>query len=354
MEFPQLDDLSTEEQQSDVVADAGAKAEKVCFVGVGQAGCKIADAFWAKGYRRVLLLNTTEQDMAGLECPNRVIMQGAGHGAGKNRAVGKAAAEASREEILRAMFKAFGTDFERVVVCTSGGGGTGSGASPTVVQIARTYCDAHQKPQKVGAIVGGPRRSEGQAVGSNNSALVTEMLAEVSAKRLSPLVLMDNERIAKLYPKASVADFFRIANANVVGLYDVFNSLAAQSSAYSTLDPADYRSVMDAGVLVFGMTTVKDASDPTAIAAAVEKNIGGGLLSDAVTIRGATHAAGIMVTSKERLASLPQADLDRAFESLNRVIGTPYLCVHQGVYETDTVGDKVLFYCCASGLKWAP
>lgn len=351
MDFPQLDDLSTEEQSTGAIADEAPKAEKVCFVGVGQAGCKIADTFWGKGYRRVLLINTTEQDMAGLTCPNRVIMKGAGQGAGKQRSVGRAAAEAAREEILRAMTRAFGTDFERIVVCTSGGGGTGSGASPVIIEIARQFCVEMEKPRKVGAIVGGPRKSEGAAVSANHSAL----LAELHAMTPTPMILMDNERIAKLYPTASVAQFMSIANQNLCGLYDVFNGLAAQPSPYSTLDPADYRSVLDAGVLVFGMTTVKDAADPTSIAAAVEKNMAGGLLSDSAKIQHASHAAGVIVASKARLETLAQTTLDRGFEALNRLIGTPGLVIHTGIYQgPDSLGDRVLVYCIASGLKWMP
>lgn len=352
MEFPQLDELSTEEQASGGnVDDTKPTAEKMAFIGVGQAGCKIADEFWKSGYRRVLLLNTTEQDMAGLECPNRLIIGKLKSGAGKNPAAGAQAATESKEEILRTLYKSIGSEFERVMICSSSGGGTGSGAMTVLVDIAKQYFSVFDRAPKVGAIVAGPKKAEGQAVGANHVKLMVALRALTKEKAISPLVLVDNDRISKMFPKASITSFHNIANRNVVGLFNVFNELAAQSSPYSTLDPADYKSVLDGGALVFGMTVVANPEDATALAAAIEKNTTGGLLSD-IALKGATHAGAVLVASPETLGKIPQSNLDLAFKSLARVLGGDALVLHQGVYEgPESLGGRAMFYSVVSGME---
>lgn len=354
VDFPELDELSvTEQGPSDKVEDTKPTAEKMAFLGVGQAGCKIADAFWEKGYKRVLLVNTTEQDMAGLQCPNRVIIGKNKTGAGKNPEVGEKAAQDAQEEVLRSLYKAFGTDLERVMVCTSSGGGTGSGAAPVMVEVASKYMDSLGLPVKVGVIASGPKKSEGAAVKANNDRLMKKLSALVQAKKISPLILMDNDRISKLFPKANIVSFFSIANKNIVGLMDVFNCLASQSSPYSTLDPADYKSILDSGVITLGMNTIAQAEDATAMAAAVQKNVGGGLLSEAAKLEGATHAGAILVATKAKLETLPQTNLDLAFETLGRLIGSQGLMLHSGIYEgPESLDNRVLMYTIVGGLKW--
>lgn len=344
MDFPELEDLGAQgEAATDVIADTKPVADKICVIGAGQAGCKIAENFWSKGYRRVLLLNSTQQDMAGLTCPNQLIIGKTKTGAGKNPEVGAQAVRDSAEEILRAAYKAFGSDFDRIIIATSGGGGTGCGATAELVPLARRYMEEKGKAPKVGVIVCTPKKSEGEAVGRNSDGLIAKLRAFVEAGELSPLIMVSNERIGKLYPNAPITRFAEIANANIVGLYNVFNELAAQASPISTLDPSDYRSVLDSGVLVFGMTTIT-GDDPTAMAAAVEKNITGGMLSDAVKIQGATHAGAILVASKARLDTLPQSSLDMAFEALGRVLGGK-LTLHSGVYPgPDQLDQRILFY----------
>lgn len=355
MDFPELEDLGGAGQEAtDVVKDTKPVAEKVCFVGVGQAGCKIADTFYEKGYRRVLLLNTTEQDMAGLVCPNQLLIGKVKLGAGKNPEVGAQAVRDSGEEINRALYKALGSDFERIIVCTSGGGGTGSGATTEMVPLLRKYMADAGKPVKVGVIVCAPKKSEGAAVEKNSQALVSTLRAMVEKQELSPFILVDNERIGKLFPNVPIAKFFSVCNANVAGLYSVFNELAAQASPYATLDPADYKSVLDSGVIVFGMTTIQNGSDPTAMAEAVEKNINGGMLSAAVKIQGAQRAGAILVATKDKLGELPQSNLDRAFEALGRVINAPGLMLHQGIYEgPEKLENRLLFYTVVGGCPWA-
>src|SRR5271157_6065033 len=88
--------------KSESIEDTKKVAVKFAFLGAGQGGGNLADAFWNIGYRRVAIVNTTSRDMQRLGIPpvNRHIFKSAG-GAGKDPAIGKACAEAEYEEVFR-------------------------------------------------------------------------------------------------------------------------------------------------------------------------------------------------------------------------------------------------------------
>lgn len=352
MEFPQLDDLALAEAEIKAIEDAKPTAVKMGFIGAGQGGCRIADEFHAQGYNRVLLVNTTEQDMAGLACENKIIIGKQQTGAGKSPAVGKRAAEDSREDVLRACKRSFGPDVEWIFVCCGGGGGTGTGSTPILIDVAKDYLVSLGKEPKVGVIISFPKKSEGQAVTTNAQSLMGTLLDLVEKKAISPLIVMDNDKIGKMFAKASIANFYKVANRNICGLFNVFNELAVQPSAYSTLDPSDFKSVLASGVLVLGMTVLPQSmDDETAIAAAIEKNLKTGLFSDSFSLKGATHAAGVLVTSKANLETIPQEGFDSAFETLQRVMGSGSLVLHSGIYEGNDSMDRVFLYTLCGGLK---
>lgn len=353
MDFPQLDALNLEAQESTKVDDLKKTAVKVAFIGAGQGGCKIADEFWDQGYRRVLLVNTTDQDMVGLQCPNKKIFGVSNIGTGKNPEIGRKFAEEYREDILRACKKHFGNDTELVIICTGAGGGSGSGSTPVLIDVAKQFLASIGQPEgHVGVVAAFPKKSEGQSVMNNAQALMGKLIDRVDGKLISPLIVVDNDKIGKLFPKASITEFYKIANKNIAGLFNVFNELSSQSSPYSTLDPADLKSVLYSGVIVFGMTPITNMNDETAIAAAIEKNIKGGLLSEEFSLKGATHAGAILVATKAKMATIPQGSFDMAFETLQRVMGGKDLVLHSGIYEApDELGDRCMLYTIAGGLK---
>ena len=60
----------------------------------------------------------------------------------------------------------------------------------------------------------------------------------------APLILIDNDKIKKLYPKLTVKQFWPTLNNTIAGLFHVFNVLATKDSDYTTFDPADYDTIM--------------------------------------------------------------------------------------------------------------
>lgn len=351
MNIPMIEDIQVNEIDEEVVTDERETAVHFGFLGGGQAGGKLAQQFYNIGYRRILAVNTTEQDMAGLTFPGRLIVGGGISGAGKNPKVGKKAAEDSREDILRACRKSFGTDIEHIMVLASAGGGTGSGACPVLIDIAKDYLVSLGKKPQVGVIVTTPKKSEGPTVNANAASLMANLQAQVDAKSIAPLVIADNEKITKSYPRVSIAKFYEVANQSIARLFSIFNELSCESSEFGNMDRADYKTILDAGTMVFGMSTIDKAdSSDTALAEAAERNIKSGMLAD-VSLKGATHAGAIICASRAQLENIPQASFDMAFQTLCRTLASSDLLLHSGVYEgPETLGSKVILYTIVGGL----
>lgn len=112
--------------------------EGVCIkvIGVGGGGGNAVNRMMADGIREVefIVVNTDKQVLDGAQAPNKLQIGEKltrGTGAGGDPVRGQRAAEESREEI-QAMLK--GADM--VFIATGMGGGTGTGASPVVAEIA--------------------------------------------------------------------------------------------------------------------------------------------------------------------------------------------------------------------------
>jgi cell division protein FtsZ len=106
-------------------------------VGVGGAGSNILDRMVLDGSAEIQLIavNTDVQSLAGSVATHKVQLGRTltrGLGSGGDPELGLAAAEEATEEIRKALK---GGDV--IVVCTGLGGGTGSGAAPWVVDLAK-------------------------------------------------------------------------------------------------------------------------------------------------------------------------------------------------------------------------
>ncbi|MCH8849786.1 MAG: cell division protein FtsZ, partial [Chloroflexi bacterium] len=106
-------------------------------VGVGGGGCNAVNRMIAEDLAGVEFvgINTDAQALARCEAPIRIRMGEKltkGLGVGSDPEKGQRAAEESREEILDAI-----RGSEMVFITAGMGGGTGTGASPLVAEVAR-------------------------------------------------------------------------------------------------------------------------------------------------------------------------------------------------------------------------
>lgn len=327
-----------DEQVSEELADSFQGAFKFAIIGSGQGGGRLANTFWNMGYKRVAVLNTSEQDLSSIDMPaERKMLIGSG-GAGKNPAVAAAVLKDHKEDVLDFMRRSFGPGFDRIICCASAAGGTGSGTLMHVVDAAiELQQSLKTTSQKVGVILALPKISEGQKLNANAYNILRDALALVDKGLVSPLVLVDNEKISSLYPKLAVDSFWDTANKSLISLFHLFNLTAIRESRYTSFDPSDLRTILDSGLITFGATPVEQWKDATGIAYAIRNSLKKNILSGGVSLDTGSVAGAIVIGSEEVLTEVPQANLDTAFEQLTRIL-KPGNTVHRGIYRGNKPG----------------
>lgn len=313
---------------------------KFCFVGAGQGGSRIAETFYKLGYKRVCVLNTAQQDLATIDVPNKLKV-GADSGAGKNRDVAKQVIIDQREDVLDLFRKSFAGNFDRVFVCAGAGGGTGSGSTAELIKIAKDYQESVKSTSnKVGVFLALPKNTEGKKCAENAYKTLTEVLEFVEQGIVSPLIIIDNEKINTIYPRLSINQFWSTSNNSVCSLFNLFNNIITKNSSYTSFDNKDYKTVLDSGTIVFGATQVTQWADGTDISKAMRDNLKKNILSGGIDLSTGTIAAAVVVGDSNALDNIPQEFLDQAFEQLTRTLKTNST-VHQGIYKGNKAGLSI-------------
>jgi cell division GTPase FtsZ len=341
--LPDVDDVGwtppgeTVEQVDEVEQDEFDGAVKMAFIGAGQGGGRIAQSFYDCGYRRVLALNTTQQDLEPLTMPeeNKMLIGDNRGGAGKDPEAGYMAAKESFEDIMDRMMRRWGEGVEMLYVCVGAGGGSGTGSWHVIVDAMKEYAKSTnvEKPlhKHLGVIMTLPKRSEGARVQKNANIAVKYALEH------------------ELYPGLPVKKFWTVANRNFTAILHTFNLLAAQNSEYNTFDRADFRSVLHNGLMIFGMTKVESWLGKEDISQAVRQNLTGTLLAEGFDLATANIAGAIVVAHDDVLNEIPMENIDYAFNSLGRALGNEGVMLHNGIYEGNSPGMRV--FTIVSGLE---
>jgi len=318
-------------QEAPEVKDEFEAGFKFAFIGAGQGGGRIAHTFYKLGYRRVCAVNTATQDLATLPLPAKMCLGDSG-GAGKNPQVAKAAFKERKEDVLDFMRRSFGPKVDRIFVCAGAGGGTGAG---TVVHLVDTAVELQKalraETEKVGVIVALPKLAEGKRVAANAYNTLKDLLFLVKKGHVSPLIVVDNEKIGKLYPNLAVDPFWDTANLSVCSLFHLFNTICVKHSHYTSFDRADLLTVLDSGLITFGANPVEKYENETDISYAVRSNLRKNILTGGVDLSTGSVAAAVVIGSVELLNGLPQAYIEHAFDQLNRML-KPGNTVHRGIY----------------------
>ena len=311
-------------------------AFKFCFLGAGQGGSRITESFNKKGYEIVGVINTAAQDLNTINIKNKLLI-GEG-GAGKNPEVARRLYREKENDIVDFIRYSFGDSFDRIFVCVGGGGGTGSGLATNLVDACLEVYDVMKiTNRKVGMILTLPKNSEGRGVCNTSAKVLREAWEYVLKGKISPLIIVDNERVSSLYPSLPVSKFWDVANGSTSGLFHLFNHTAAKDSTYSSFDANDYKNVLDSGLIVFGASPVKNWQDSVAISRAVRENLKGNLLTGGIDLSQGGCAGAIVIGGKEQLDNIKQMDLDVAFSQLSRMLKKNAL-VHRGIYSGNQSG----------------
>ncbi|WP_407809931.1 cell division protein FtsZ [Spirulina subsalsa] len=246
LSLPQSTDYGTPAQETmtfDKIVPSNAAQIKV--IGVGGGGCNAVNRMIASGITGVEFwaINTDSQALELTAAPHRLQIGQKltrGLGAGGNPAIGQKAAEESRDEIANALE---GTD---LVFITSGmGGGTGTGASAIVAEVAK----------EIGCLTVGIVTRPFTFEGHRRTTQANEGIAALQGRVDTLIVIPNNKLLSVISPETPVQQAFMVADdilrQGVQGISDIIII-----PGLVNVDFADVRAVMaDAGSALMGIGT---------------------------------------------------------------------------------------------------
>jgi len=313
-ETPSQDDLS------DPVAF------RLGIVGVGQCGGNIAAQFYETGYRRILLVNTAKTDLDSIRLPIEKLPIGT-NGAGKDREIARMCAERSVTRIRTKMASVFQGQYDKIVICMSLGGGTGSGAGPKVVQIAKEMVRENGgDPEKDVIVI--MVLPEPKVDGPRPCFNALQAYAELD-KLGVVRVVVDNEKIAGVVT-GGIVDQLDYMNHWVVRTFHRFNNYAAKESKYGNFDGKDMDDVLAHGRIIFSAFMVEKLDNRYEIGDIMSTHLASSLFAGS-RLETADVGACVMILNPERIADKSPRDVSNAFETLNELM-RPNSTLHRGMY----------------------
>ena len=179
--------------------DTNANGTVIKVVGVGGAGGNAVAHMIRSGVQGVdfICCNTDSQALAASEAPIQIRLGRTGLGAGAKPEQGRAAAETAREEIRAALNGA------HMVFITAGmGGGTGTGASPVVAEVAK----------ELGILTVGVVTKPFTFEGTKRLKMAEEGITELSRHVHSLIVVLNENLYDLLDENATQEDCFKSAD----------------------------------------------------------------------------------------------------------------------------------------------
>lgn len=312
------------------VAEDGPIGARMTVVGVGGGGGNAVESMIEAKVAGVefTVANTDCQALARSSCLRRIQLGSAttrGLGAGADPEVGRRSAEESSEALVGAV-----TGADMVFVTAGMGGGTGTGAAPTVARLAR------EAGALTVAVVTRPFFFEGKRRARQAQEGIDALAQEADA-----LLVVPNDRLLELRADVPVHESFALADSVLVhaveGIAGVIRNIGKIN-----VDFADVRSVMSIrGRVLMGLGQAKG---PDRALRAATQAIESPLLDD-VSIDGAmgllinvTGGPGMTLREIQLAASSIE---DRVHEDANVIVGSVI---------DPTAGDELRVTVVATGL----
>ena len=336
------------QQENTMAAKLVSTKERSLVLGVlgsGQAGSRIAEAFYKLGYS-ACVVNTALQDLKFINLPdsNKLLLEYGLGGAAKEMEIGAAAAESHRGEITQLINDKLSSS-QVNLLCLSLGGGSGAGSCETLVDIL-----AEQgKPLVVITVL--PMDTEDAQTKSNALETLSKLAKLTQTKKVNNLIVVDNAKIEAIYQDVSQVEFYGVANKIIVDTIDVFNTLSSMPSATKALDPMEWSKLFidGEGLTVYGSFTVKNYQEDTAIAEAVINNLGSNLLAEGFDLKQSRYVGYMIAANKDVWTKIPASSVNYANSMVNDICGTPK-GIFKGIYVIDSPDDEVKIYSMFSGL----
>lgn len=336
------------QQETKMAAKIVSRKERSIALGVvgsGQAGSRLAEAFYKLGYDSVVI-NTAMQDLKFIDIPdsNKLLLEYGLGGAAKEIEIGRAAAEGHRGEILQLVNEKL-QSAQVNVLCLSLGGGSGAGSCETLVDVLASQ----GKPLVVMTVL--PMDTEDAQTKANALETLAKLAKLTQTRKVNNLIVVDNAKIEAIYQDISQVDFYGVANKAIVEPIDVFNSLSSMPSSVKGLDPMEWGKLFTdgEGLTVYGELTIDNFAEDTAIAEAVVNNLNGNLLAGGFDLKQSRYVGVIIAANKDTWAKIPSSSITYAMAMVNDQCGTPK-GVFKGIYTIETPDPVVKVYSMFSGL----
>ena len=304
---------------------------KIKVIGVGGGGCNAINRMIESGLKGVdfIVANTDLQILNTSLAPVKLQIGSEltdGLGAGANPEIGREAALESKAEIEEALKGA-----DMVFVTCGMGGGTGTGASPIVAEIA----------QDLGALTVGIVTKPFSFEGKKRMEQALTGLEELK-KHVDTLIVIPNDRLRELIDKSTpmLEAFREVDNILHRGVQSISDLIAV--AGLVNLDFADVKAVMkDRGNALIGIG-VGSGSDRAAEAA--KQAVNSPLLE--TSINGATDAI-INVTGGSNLTLF---EVEEAAEIIRTAANTDINTIF-GAVINENLNDEVIVTVIATGFE---
>ena len=304
---------------------------KIKVVGIGGGGCNAVNRMIDSGLKGVdfIVANTDLQVLNDSLAPTKLQLGSDltdGLGAGANPEIGKEAALESKEEIEEALKGA-----DMVFVTCGMGGGTGTGASPIVAEIA----------QDLGALTVGIVTKPFSFEGKKRMEQAIAGLDELK-KHVDTLIVIPNDRLRELIDKSTpmLEAFKEVDNVLHRGVQSISDLIAI--TGLVNLDFADVKAVMkDRGNALIGIGV---GSGENRAVEAAKQAVSSPLLE--TSINGATDAI-INVTGG---SSLTLFEVEEAAEVIRTAANTDINTIF-GAVINENLTDEVIVTVIATGFE---
>ena len=304
---------------------------KIKVVGIGGGGCNAVNRMIDSGLKGVdfIVANTDLQVLNDSLAPIKLQLGSEltdGLGAGANPEIGREAALESRAEIEEALKGA-----DMVFVTCGMGGGTGTGASPIVAEVA----------QELGALTVGIVTKPFSFEGKKRMEQAIAGLDELK-KHVDTLIVIPNDRLRELIDKSTpmLEAFREVDNILHRGVQSISDLIAI--TGLVNLDFADVKAVMkDRGNALIGIGV---GSGENRAVEAAKQAVSSPLLE--TSINGATDAI-INVTGG---TSLTLFEVEEAAEVIRTAANTDINTIF-GAVINENLNDEVIVTVIATGFE---
>lgn len=296
-------------------------------LGVGGGGCNAVNYMYRQGIKDVsfMVSNTDSMALAKMDVPNKFQM-GPGLGAGGRPEKAKEYAEESKEQLKEAL-----SDGTRMVFITAGmGGGTGTGASPTVAEVA----------QSMGILTVGivtiPFAFEGKRAIRKAMRGIAQLAPHTDA-----LLVINNEKLKLLFPEFDLPIAFSKSDEILCNAAKSIAEIITIPGYINTDFQDVYNTLKDGNVAIMN---VGIASGEKRITKAIENALNSPLVNT-TDVHGASRILLNFYCSREHAVRMEELDEVQAFcDSVGEEVDIKW-----GATFDDSLGENVKVTIIATG-----